>query len=444
MLLNGLVVGEWLLKVAIITHDFSGFSGSEIVALEVANYFAARGNEVVIRAERYSDILKPHLCERVIISPNRIDISKFDIVWSQHGHFSINTNDLQDVKNWKGIFISSHLSSSTPAENYHYPFAAKYAGGIVFNAERVEGELRAKREPKGYACNFRNAAPPKFHQSRVKKSDSLEKILVVSNHLPDEVREALSILSNMGVSCEHIGRGGVSKLIDPSHIQAADAVISIGKTVQYSLVGGCPVYCYDHFGGPGWLSEDNFELAEIRNFSGRCAGVKKTAQQIADELITGYARAQEFTSARLPYFHERYNLEAILDSFMNSIRVRGVSNYFNSQDCIDDIDLMRGGLAHFWWIWHDVFGKEHLLNAQLMRRELDTLQAQELEHIAAKELLELKVQEIERLNAHLADGRLDAIRVLSRNWLFGLILEPWRPRKWNRIRKLQHQYKKSL
>ncbi|MDR6431990.1 hypothetical protein [Brucella pseudogrignonensis] len=433
-----------MLKVAVITHDFSGFTGSEIVALEIANYFAERGNEVVIRAERYSDVLEPHLHERVSVSPIRIDISKFDIVCSQHGHFSLNTQDLQDLKKWEGIFISGHLSSSTPAEIYHYPFAAKYAGGIFFNAERVEGELKAKREPKGYACNFRNAAPKKFHQSNVKKSDSLRRVLVVSNHVPDEVRDALSILSNMGVTCEHIGRGGESKLIEPSDIQAADAIITIGKTVQYSLVGGCPVYCYDHFGGPGWLSEANFELAEIRNFSGRCAGIKKTAQQIADELVSGYASAQEFTSGRVPYFQERYNLEAILDSFMDCVRNSGAGNYFNSQDCIDDIDLMRGGFAHFWWIWHDVFAKDYIQNAQLMRRELDHLEFREKEHSAAHELLELKVRELERLSAEEANGHLETIRVLSRYWLLGLVLEPWRPRKWNRIRKQQHQIKSEL
>ncbi|MCL7998004.1 glycosyltransferase [Brucella sp. 21LCYQ03] len=433
-----------MLKVAVITHDFSGFTGSEIVALEIANYFAERGNDVVIRAERYSDLIYPHLHERVSVSPVRIDISKFDIVWSQHGHFSFNTQDLHELKKWEGLFISCHLSSSTPAEIYHYPFAAKYAGGLIFNAERVENELTAKRKPKGHACNFRNAAPKRFHQSNVKKSDSLTKILVVSNHLPDDVREALSILRSMGISCQHIGREGISKLIEPSDILAVDAVISIGKTVQYSLVGGCPVYCYDNCGGPGWLSETNFELAEMRNFSGRCAGIKKTAQQIVDELVIGYAGAQEFTSGRVSYFQERYNLEATLDSFMDSVRISGSGNYFNSEDCIDDIDLMRGGFAHFGWIWHDVFAKDHIQNAQLMRRELDTLESREIEHRAAHELLELKVRELERLSAEEAKGHLETIRVLSRYWFLGLVLEPWRPRKWNRIRKLQHQIKSEL
>jgi len=44
-----------------------------------------------------------------------------------------------------------------------------------------------------------------------------------------------------------------------------------------------PVYLYDHFGGCGWLTEDNFALAEWHNFSGRGFGKKSTAS-ISREL----------------------------------------------------------------------------------------------------------------------------------------------------------------
>ncbi|MBC8719035.1 hypothetical protein [Ochrobactrum sp. Marseille-Q0166] len=415
-------------KIAIINHDFSGFTGSEIVTMEVANYFASRGDEVVIRAERFSDLFEKYLHDRVSISPRRIEISKFDIVWSQHGHFALNTENLQEIKDWKGIFIGSHLSSSTPAEVYHYPFSAKYAGGVVFNAEGVEKELTAKVPVNGITCNFRNAAPKKFHKLNVAKSKSLKKVLVVSNHLPEEVEEALLILKKMGIGIEHLGKGGVSKLVDPEDIYAVDAVISIGKSVQYSLVGGCPVYCYDHFGGPGWLSETNFEAAEKRNFSGRCSRVKKSSEDIAKELLSGYSVAKEFTSSRLLFFHERYNLESILDKFLDQIKIRGIGNIFNSQDCIDHIDLMRGALLHVSWIWKDVYGKEQFHLAQFRERELEAM----------------RVRELTKLSRELEDSRLDAIRVLSKSWLAGFLLQPWYAKKWIYLRKKQKNYKSEL
>ena len=42
-----------------------------------------------------------------------------------------------------------------------------------------------------------------------------------------------------------------------------DCVISIGKTVQYCLVQGIPVFLYDRFGGPGYLNESNYDLPSI-------------------------------------------------------------------------------------------------------------------------------------------------------------------------------------
>lgn len=387
-----------MLKVAIITNNFSSFGGSEIVALEVANYFAEKGNEVVIRSELYSEIFSPYLHPGVRLSRNRVDISKYDVVWSQHGHFSFNTKNLEDIKEWKGVFISSHLASSTPAESYHYPFSAKYAGGLIFNSRAGKENLLKRYTPNGVACNFKNAAPKKFHVINPKRSKNLKELLIVSNHLPSEVSKAITILRQKGVNCKHIGRRGVAKLIEPDDIFGADAVLSIGKTVQYALVGGCPVYCYDHFGGPGWLNHDNIKNAEDRNFSGLCTSRKKSPSQIAKELIEGASEAHAFTLSRVVEFQKRYDLEGILDSFLNEIYEKNSKNYFNSQECIDQIDLMRGCITYFDGMWRDVYRREDIFKV---------------------------------------------INAFSTPWLLGLILKPWRAREWNAIRMQRRKYKRE-
>lgn len=48
-----------------------------------------------------------------------------------------------------------------------------------------------------------------------------------------------------------------------------DSVISIGKTVQYCLASHISVFCYDHFGEPGYISRNNYDKARHHNFSGR-------------------------------------------------------------------------------------------------------------------------------------------------------------------------------
>ena len=57
--------------------------------------------------------------------------------------------------------------------------------------------------------------------------------------------------------------------------------------MPYCFALKVPVYCYDHFGGPGWLSADNLDLAGQKNFSGR-GFARKTSEVIAQEIVNGY------------------------------------------------------------------------------------------------------------------------------------------------------------
>jgi hypothetical protein len=87
--------------------------------------------------------------------------------------------------------------------------------------------------------------------------------------------------------------------------------VTIGKTVQYALVAGVPVYCYDTFGGPGWLSPENVEAAAANHFSG-AGSAKRDAATIAAELVEGWDRARRDAEALLPLAWERFDLHARL------------------------------------------------------------------------------------------------------------------------------------
>lgn len=64
-----------------------------------------------------------------------------------------------------------------------------------------------------------------------------------------------------------------------------DAVLTIGKTVQYSLSMGIPCYIYDHFGGEGWLTPETFDREAFYNFSGRSTKRFVGGDLITDELL---------------------------------------------------------------------------------------------------------------------------------------------------------------
>ncbi len=116
----------------------------------------------------------------------------------------------------------------------------------------------------------------------------------------------------------HMGKDGdlVARL-QPEHLEGVSAVISIGKSVQNALLYGLPVYVYDHFGGPGWLSHVNFEKAEKYNFSGRCSNRKLSTEMIARELIEGFDAAVEFAGAIRPNVIDRYSIKRFIEKILN-------------------------------------------------------------------------------------------------------------------------------
>lgn len=105
------------------------------------------------------------------------------------------------------------------------------------------------------------------------------------------------------------------RLLTAELITEFDVVITIGKTVQYALVAGVPVFVYDHFGGFGYLDQANLAAAADRNFSGR-GGERLAARTIAERVLTGYAAARDFQSANRPAFRSAYALGPVLDQVL--------------------------------------------------------------------------------------------------------------------------------
>ena len=140
---------------------------------------------------------------------------------------------------------------------------------------------------------FPNPFPEAFAEQKYNRSE-LKNVLVVSNHLPKEVERLRNMRSEINIVFAGSG-GDKYELVTPKALLKYDAVITIGKTVQYCLACGVPVYVYDKSGGCGYLNKKNFEKNKAVNFSGR-GNKKKTSEQIFSELINDYGAARKYQS----------------------------------------------------------------------------------------------------------------------------------------------------
>ena len=177
---------------------------------------------------------------------------------------------------------------------------------------------------------FRNPAPAEFSEFKLSPRKHMKHILVVSNHPPQEVLDAAEILKRKGYDVKSLGETGDEyKLITPELLHGYDVVVTIGKTVQYCLCMGVPVFIYDRFGGPGYLDDSNFISAKSKNFSGRGFS-SMSAAEIADHIMDGYTSSRSFIMDNRQKFIQEFSIDKVLPRVLKGLRARSYP-MFSSQ-----------------------------------------------------------------------------------------------------------------
>jgi O-antigen biosynthesis protein len=249
---------------AILTNlHLRNFGGSELVTVEIAEFLMQSGWDVTI----YSPEVGPPLdTSHLNVVTSMPTLKGWDLAWIHHNLL------IKAIKDDRTYIVSNHMSSYVQVEMPSFP--SHMARKIFANSE----ETRSKLEPcyMGKSHLFQNPAPSQFEKCH----ENGAFFLFVTNHPPAEVFLAAKALG----SKTRIVGGSMGSRVSREAFKGVRAVICNGKTVQYALRANCPVYLYDHFQGPGWLTEDNFKKAEWFNFSGRCSPNKKTHKQIIEEL----------------------------------------------------------------------------------------------------------------------------------------------------------------
>jgi hypothetical protein len=300
---------------------FAETAGSELVILEIAEDLIRRGwaCDLVTWAPG------PPMAEvarkagvGVLNQPTKVRPLAYDLVWLQNRIEPVlDYSDAPDDAP-RTLFAFAHLD-----RNWFFAQPGVIAERQLGQMFVVPSELGRQRIVEAGLDHtkvhmFRNAAPAGFEMQPPPARERPERLLVVSNHAPAEVMQAIPLLRAAGVETIHWGHGGDvrDKRLMPADIAGADAVITIGKTVPYVLRARRPAYVYDHFGGPGWLRSENFVGARERNFSGLCCERRLDAAAIAAEVLDGYAAAAAEAAARSEAELAPFRLEPFIDSVL--------------------------------------------------------------------------------------------------------------------------------
>lgn len=140
---------------------------------------------------------------------------------------------------------------------------------------------------------FPNNCTSPFYSFNYHGNNSLERICCISNHPAPECLEAFELLRNDRIKADVFGYQSHSVEVTLELLSQYEVVVSIGRTERECMSMGLPLYCYDHFGGPGYININNIEHNTYFNFSGRPERQKRSAQWLYADLINSYAKTKE-------------------------------------------------------------------------------------------------------------------------------------------------------
>ena len=313
----------------LITHTLvQDIMGSTVMVLELAEYLQASGADVVVHAAHAGPPLSDEFAARgirVVIDPDELAPDDFDYVWVNSQ--VLPPNFLEHGGGIRPVFIFNHMSASPLAPDEHpyiYELEQHMASLSVSVSEETRRRLRAYFDEPPPDALYPNPAPMGFCELERSHAGRPSRFLMVSNHHCPELDDARELLLAAGCHVERWGRGREEyALLTPQALTRFDAVISIGKTVQYCLVSSTPIFVYDHFGGFGYLSQENYEVARRRNFSGR-GGLRLDGERIAHDLIYDYERAVGYQLAHRPAFIEQFAINDVVARVLAQVTPREV------------------------------------------------------------------------------------------------------------------------
>lgn len=306
-------------RVLLTTQSLVDVAGAELNLLSIAKELTNMDYKVEIGTFKFADPIKSifeqnNLNVKNLIHQN-LEYNEYDIIWSHHSPTIYNVLLEKNIRADKVIFSS--LSPFEPLEAP--PVFINDLSICLANSYETRDQLIRENVDSGRIHVFPNYAPPEFIENDYTGGKEINNICIVSNHVPDELLEAKRILSDQNINVDIFGIGHIKEVVTSSLLLKYDAVITIGKTVQFALVMGMPVFCYDIHGGPGWLDNNNYDNARFHNFSGRGFNMKFSGSELVRKLLDGFDKAKDFSLYIKDSAKKDYDLITNLNVLLNML-----------------------------------------------------------------------------------------------------------------------------
>lgn len=302
------------MKTVIVTnHSLQFYSGSELIAIDLLSYFASKTEyKVYLATLKVGSPLQRLIPKNVVVvnlAKQKMPIQHADLIIGHHKNVIDKVLETVQCK----VIIQTTLS---PYRDSIEDFSKHITKALANSAEtkrikQYQTELPIDLFVNSVNNSFINAQPKQL-------TGRINKIAIISNH---------KWFRGISKSNVDIIGGANGKLVTADLLKQYDVVITIGRTVQMCLVLGIPVYCYDHFGGPGYITLHNLDFNEGQNFSGRQKDADFTEPKshdfakIFNDIYHNYMAVCTQQKQLIEIARQRYNFETNLNNVLKDITI---------------------------------------------------------------------------------------------------------------------------
>lgn len=349
-------------KILLTSFSYALFGGAELNPVELAEELSRFGAKVYffsydidgplteyINKKFKTKVLTDtayYLAESVDeLNSIQFDISDYDYIWV--GANVIPISIIRQINTAKKMpkFIFIHMSA-LPAYPLDAPllpeFEKKIASRILSIGEKTSTNcifrILGKNIPLG---GWKNPVPRDFKLLKSRDGKLRNIAVISSSHPSEEIINIKSLIKKYAINIDYIGRFNDNvQVVDANFYDKYDLIIGIGKNARYSLVSGVPIYVYGRFGGSGYVNEENYNINDSNNFSGRGFD-KKTSQQITKEIVNGYEHALEYHSKNRERFINDFSIDIVSEKLFRELEKESSKKVKFSEEYINWLVSMQ-------------------------------------------------------------------------------------------------------
>jgi MoaA/NifB/PqqE/SkfB family radical SAM enzyme len=271
------------LKILLTNHHLTGYTGSEILTLTLAQYLKFNGHNVVVYSKYLNKIVNEFadFDIKVVDNLEEIKYEKFDIA---HIHHNIS---LLEVRNTFPLLPIVFLSQGVIPFLEQPPLIDLAISKYLAISEEVKLNLMDYGISDSNIEVIGNLVKTESFKVKNKINPSPKNVLVISGKIDDGKVEIINkACSKLNLNVEYIGGrfGEFNQQTVVNKIEASDIIITLGRGAIESMIAGRSVIVYDYQGADGMITNESYDEIKKHNFSGRRYGKDYNVDDLVKEI----------------------------------------------------------------------------------------------------------------------------------------------------------------